>query len=119
MESRHVSRYYVKRRSKTGTGTQETTYSKYPKVVLVVDCTSHLILLGGARPRPRVGPAAVPGGLKAAAGRARIGTLLADADFDGEWVHEHVRVLRHPDDHPAGAGPTLGRSRRPGDGGGG
>jgi hypothetical protein len=26
-----------------------------------------------------------------AAGRARIGTLLADADFDGEWVHEFVR----------------------------
>ena len=25
MESRHVSRYYVKRRSGTGTGTQETT----------------------------------------------------------------------------------------------
>ena len=25
MESWHVSRYYVKRRSKTGTGTQETT----------------------------------------------------------------------------------------------
>ena len=30
MESRHVSRYYVKRRNKTGSGTQETTYSKYP-----------------------------------------------------------------------------------------
>ena len=29
--------------------------------------------------------------LKQAASRARIGTLLADADFDGEWVHEHVR----------------------------
>ena len=27
----------------------------------------------------------------AAAGRARIGTLLADADYDGEWVHEHIR----------------------------
>src|SRR3954467_6450125 len=38
MESRHVSRYYVKRWSKTGTGTQETTYSEYPKVVLVTDC---------------------------------------------------------------------------------
>ena len=29
--------------------------------------------------------------LRQAAGRARIGTLLADADFDGEWVHEYVR----------------------------
>src|SRR3954463_2080528 len=44
MESRHVSRYYVKRRSKTGTGTQETTYARYPKVVLVTDCRTHLVL---------------------------------------------------------------------------
>jgi DDE family transposase len=29
--------------------------------------------------------------LKDAGGRARIGTLLADADFDAEWVHEQVR----------------------------
>jgi hypothetical protein len=28
---------------------------------------------------------------KAAAGRVRIVTLLADADYDAEWVHEHVR----------------------------
>jgi hypothetical protein len=91
MESRHVSRYYVKRRSKTGTGTQETTYAKYPKVVLVVDCHSHLVLAAV----PGRGPASdlVPfkAAIKQAVGRARIGTLLADADFDGEWVHEHVR----------------------------
>lgn len=28
---------------------------------------------------------------KDAAGRARIGTLLTDADRDVEWVHEHAR----------------------------
>jgi hypothetical protein len=93
MESRHVSRYYVKRRSRTGTGTQETTYSKYPKVVLVTDCRTHLVL--GAVPGR--GPASdlvlFKAALKQAAGRARIGTLLADADFDGEGVHEHVREV--------------------------
>jgi hypothetical protein len=31
LESRHTGRYYVKRRSKTGSDTQETTDSKYPK----------------------------------------------------------------------------------------
>ena len=71
MEPRHVSRYYVKRRSKTGSGTQETTYSRYPKVVLVTDCRTHLVLSAAA--------------IRDAAGRARIGALLADADFDGEW----------------------------------
>jgi hypothetical protein len=91
MESRHVSRYYVKRRSKTGTGTQETTYSKYPKVVPVTDCTTHLILAAVPGRGPASDLVLFKAALKQAAGRARIGTLLADADFDGEWVHEHVR----------------------------
>jgi hypothetical protein len=91
MESRHVSRYYVKRRSKTGTGTQETTYSKYPKVVLVTDCQSHLVLSAVPGRGPGSDLRQFRAALKEAAGRARIGTLLADADFDAEWVHEEVR----------------------------
>ena len=91
MESRHVSRYYIKRRSKTGTGTQEATYSKYPKVVLVTDCHSHLVLAAVPGRGPASDLVLFRAALKQAAGRARIGTLLADADFDGEWVHEHVR----------------------------
>jgi hypothetical protein len=91
LESRHVSRYYVKRRSKTGSGTQETTYAKFPKVVLVTDCHSHMILAAV----PGRGPASdlvhFRAALRQASGRARIGTLLADADFDAEWVHEEVR----------------------------
>jgi hypothetical protein len=93
MESRHVSRYYVKRRSKTGTGTQETTYSKYPKVVLVTDCATHLVLAAVPGRGPASDLVLFKAALKEAAGRARIGTLLADADFDGEWVHEHVREV--------------------------
>ena len=93
LESRHVSRYYVKRRAKTGTGTQETTYSRYPKVVLVTDCHSHMVLAAA----PGRGPASdlvhFRAALRQAARRARIGTLLGDADFDAEWVHEEVRAL--------------------------
>jgi hypothetical protein len=44
LESRHVSRYYVKRRSQSGDHDQEITYAKFPKVVFVVDCSSHMIL---------------------------------------------------------------------------
>jgi hypothetical protein len=117
MESRHVSRYYVKRRSKTGTGTQETTYSRYPKVVLVTDCRTHLVL--GAVPGR--GPASdlvlFEAALRQAAGRARIGTLLADADFDAEWVHEHVRsygirTLIPPTRGRPSEKPPAGRWRR-------
>jgi hypothetical protein len=91
LESRHVSRYYVKRRSKTGTGAQETTYSKYPKVVLVTDCATHLVLAAVPGRGPASDLVQFKAALEQAAGRARIGTLLADADFDGEGVHEHVR----------------------------
>jgi hypothetical protein len=90
-ESRHTSRSDVKRRSRTGSDTQETPDSKDPKVILVTDGPSHRV------------PAAVPGrgpgsdlrpfqaAVTEAAGRARIGTLLGEAASDAEWVHEPVR----------------------------
>jgi hypothetical protein len=91
MESRHTSRYYVKRRSRHGDTDQVTTYATYPKVVFVVDCASHLILSavpgrGPASDLVQFGPA-----LSQAVRRARIGTLVADADFDAEWVHRNIR----------------------------
>ena len=117
MESRHVSRYYVKRRSKTGTGTQETTYSKYPKVVLVTDCHTHLVLAAVPGRGPGSDLVQFKAALKQATGRARIGTLLADADFDGEWVHEHVRsygirTLIPPTRGRPSEKPPAGRWRR-------
>src|SRR4051812_45047289 len=117
MESRHVSRYYVKRRSKTGTGTQETTYSKYPKAVLVTDCRTHLVLSAAAGRGPASDLVLFKAALKEAVGRARIGTLLADADFDGEWVHEHVRshgirTLIPPERGRPSDKPPAGRWRR-------
>ncbi len=118
MESRHVSRYYVKRRSKTGTGTQETTYSRYPKVVLVTDCKSHLVLAAVPGRGPASDLVLFKAAIKQAAARARIGTLLADADFDGEWVHEHVRgkygirTLIPPERGRPSKKPPAGRWRR-------
>jgi hypothetical protein len=117
MESRHVSRYYVKRRAKTGSGTQETTYSRYPKVVLVTDCRTHLVLAAVPGRGPASDLVQFKAVLKEAAGRARIGTLLADADFDGEWVHEHVReygirTLIPPERGRPSAKPPAGKWRR-------
>ena len=55
--------------------------------------------------------------VKAAMGRARIGTLLGDADYDAEWVHEHVRGYGTRTIIPAERGrpsdkPPAGRWRR-------
>jgi DDE family transposase len=117
LESRHVSRYYVKRRAKTGSGTQETTYSKYPEAVLVTDCRTHLVLAAVPGRGPASDLVLFRAALKEAAGRARIGTLLADADFDGEWVHEHVRSygirsLIPPERGRPSDKPPAGRWRR-------
>jgi hypothetical protein len=117
MESRHVSRYYVRRRSKTGTGTQETTYSRFPKVVLVTDCATHLVLAAVPGRGPASDLVLFRAALRQAVGRARIGTLLADADFDGEWVHEHVRsygirTLIPPERGRPSDKPPAGRWRR-------
>ena len=44
LESRHPAGTAFKRRSRSGDRDQITTYAKFPKVVFVVDCTSHMIL---------------------------------------------------------------------------
>ena len=91
LESRPTSRYYVKRRSRSGDRDQITTYAKFPKVVFVVDCTSHMILAAVPGRGPGSDLVQFDAALEQAVGRARIETLLADADFDAEWVHRGVR----------------------------
>ncbi len=118
MGSRHVSRYAVKRRAKTGSGTQETTCSRYPKVVSVTDCRTHLVLAAVPGRGPASDLVLFKAALEEAADRARIGTLLADADCDGEWVHEHVRgeygirTLIPPERGRPSAKPPAGKWRR-------
>lgn len=117
LESRHVSRYYVKRRAKGGSAAQETTYSKYPEVVLVTDCGTHMVLAAVPGRGPGSDLVQFESAIKEAAGRARIGTLLADADYDAEWVHEHVRGLGIRTVIPAERGrpsekPPVGKWRR-------
>ena len=67
------------------------TYRRFPKLTLLVDCRSHLILAA----TPGRGPSPDHGGLipTLLAGRARclIDTLLADAGFDAEWAHHFAR----------------------------
>ncbi len=65
---------------------------KYPKVVLVTDCHSHLVLAAVPGRGPGSDLRQFKAAVKDAAGRARIGTLSADADYNAEWVHEHVRT---------------------------
>lgn len=90
LESRHVSRYFSRRRAR-GDPDAGRVYSHFPKVVFVVDCQSHMILSAATGRGPGSDLAQFRRAFVRAIGRARIGTLLADADFDAEWVHEAVR----------------------------
>jgi hypothetical protein len=90
MESRHVSRYYAKRRA-AGDSDPARTYAHYPKVVFVVDCRSHMILAAVPGRGPASDLVQFGRAWTRAVRRARIDTLLADADFDAERVHRAVR----------------------------
>jgi len=90
MESRHVSRYYARRRA-AGDVDPVRTYAHYPKVVFVVDCKSHMILSAVPGRGPASDLVQFGRAWTQAARRVRIDTLLADADFDAERVHRAVR----------------------------
>jgi hypothetical protein len=116
LESGHRSAYFVRRRAKGHKDAknplfQATTYTRFPKLTLLADCATHLILawLTGTGPEPDVGElrallAHLPRGVT-------LLKLLADAGFDSEPNHKLCR-----DDHgiqsvmPA----THGRPRKDG-----
>jgi hypothetical protein len=117
MESRHASRYYVKRRAGGGDADPVRTYAHFPKAVFVVDCATHLILAAVTGRGPGSDLVQFGRALSQAARRARIGTLLADADFDAEWVHRAARSHGIRTIIPATRGrpsdkPPAGRWRR-------
>jgi hypothetical protein len=90
-EAHHVSHYFVRRRAKGGKSQQETTYRRFPKAGVVCDCKSHLILsiTPGRGPAPDVPH--FREALDDALSRMPITTLVADAGYDVEHVHEYAR----------------------------
>ena len=90
LESRHVSRYFTKRQA-DGNPSGDRTYAHFPKVVFVVDCGSHMILSAVPGRGPATDLVQFGRAFSQAVRRARIDTLLADADFDAERVHKAVR----------------------------
>jgi hypothetical protein len=90
LESHHVGRYFTKRQA-DGKAGGDRTYAHFPKVVFVVDCASHMILSAVPGRGPATDLVQFGRAFSQAARRARIDVLLADADFDAEWLHKAVR----------------------------
>ena len=87
LESHHVSRYFVRRRSREPSLWQTTTYIRFPKLGVVCDCRNHLILstLLTRGPSPDVNQ--LQRTLMPAIRRVPIKTLLADAGYESESNH--------------------------------
>ena len=91
MESHHASAYYVRRKAKGGKTQQKTTYGRYPKMGVVCDCESHLVLalVPGQGPGPDI--LHFRAALNQALDNVQIGTLAADAGYDSEATHQFAR----------------------------
>ena len=91
LEAGHTSSYYVKRRSRGDKSYHKTTYKRFPKLSVVCDCHTHLILSAITRRGPCPDVHELLQTLKPALSRLRINTLLADAGYNSEANH---RILR-------------------------
>ena len=118
LESHHSSRYYIRRRSREPNLWQTTTYKRYPKLGIVVDCSNHVILgyLTGQGPRPDIQD--LEPTLAKTTDGVRIEWLTADAGYDSESNHRFcreqkgIRTLIPPKHGRPTKKPAKGRYRR-------
>jgi hypothetical protein len=91
LESHHTSTYFVKRRDKSASYYQMTHYTTYPKVGIIVDCDSHIILSGvpGRGPGPDI--VHYKKAIAEAVRNISIKVLTADAGYDSEESHRFGR----------------------------
>lgn len=115
MEAASRSAYYTSRRDKAG---NRVAYRRFPKLSLLADTATHMILaaLTSSGPRPDIqelGPL-----LDEAAGPVPLGHVLADAGYDSEPNHRYAReehgvLTTIPARHGRpSAKPPAGRYRR-------
>jgi len=95
-EAQRASPYFVRRRSAYGKPAEKPgriTYHRFPKLGVVCDCASHLILSAVPHRGPSPDFNHCSRALAEARSRVRIGLLLADAGYDAEWVHHSARLV--------------------------
>jgi Transposase DDE domain/Transposase domain (DUF772) len=84
-----VSTYFIRRVEQPAGG--KTRYRHFLKWLIVVDVDRQIILAQRARQGPWCDTRALPGLVDAASRTMPIGVVLADAEFDSEANHRHVR----------------------------
>lgn len=91
LESHHISAYFVKRKAKGEERYQMTTYTRYPKVGIVSDCATHLILSGVPERGPYPDIVHFERAVAEAEKNVHSRILLADAGYDSEQAHRFAR----------------------------
>lgn len=91
-ESHHISTYFVKRKAKGLPIYQMTTYTKYPKVGIVVDSDTHLILSGIPERGPYPDVVHFEKAVTEAEKHIHSRILTADAGYDSEKAQVFARA---------------------------
>lgn len=91
LESHHISAYFVKRKAKGRECYQMTTYTRYPKVGIVVDSDTHLVLAGVPERGPYPDVVHFEKAVTEAEKNVHSKTLTADAGYDSEKSHTFAR----------------------------
>lgn len=87
LESHYTSSYFVRRKAKGGESYQTTHYTRFPKVGIVMDCASFLILAGVPSWGPSPDIIHFREALVSANAHKPIRRIAADAGYDAEWAH--------------------------------
>lgn len=91
LEACRISHYFVQRRKEGLRGPLATRFKSYPKLTVLCDCQTHVILAAVPDRAPRQEIWCLEPAVRQALARRGIQTLLADAAYDAEWVHRMLR----------------------------
>ncbi|HEY4527015.1 MAG TPA: IS5 family transposase [Candidatus Paceibacterota bacterium] len=95
LESHYTSSYFVTRKAKGGEYHQTTHYTRFPKVGIVMDCASFLVLAGTPSWGPSPDIIHFKKALTNASRKTRIVRITADAGYDAEHAHVFAREVLH------------------------
>lgn len=90
-ESRHVSQYFLRRTGRLHGGITTSHCKAYPKMGLICNCSSHIILAVFTGRGPGSDMRQMIPTLHNLVPSVKIKTLLADAGYDSEANHKYVR----------------------------
>ncbi|MGA3067191.1 MAG: transposase [Tepidisphaeraceae bacterium] len=91
LDTSGASRYFVRRRDACSKQPQTVSYRRFPKLEMVCDCRTHLVLCAFAGIGPTPDVASLRRLLFCTLRRVGVQTLLADAGYDSESNHSFAR----------------------------